>query len=76
MKGLSTQLQQIDLNTQQNAAMVEESNAAARGLSDQAANMAHIVGKFAFERRESLRDSEEAELKDGHDRSPFAEKAA
>lgn len=76
MKGLSTQLQQIDLNTQQNAAMVEESNAAARGLSDQAANMAHIVGKFAFERRESLRDSEGAELKDGHDRSPFAEKAA
>jgi methyl-accepting chemotaxis protein len=40
MKALNAQLQQIDLNTQQNAAMVEESNAAARGLSDQAASMA------------------------------------
>jgi len=59
MKDLNSQLQQIDLNTQQNAAMVEESNAAARGLSSQAASMAQIVGQFVFERRQKLRDSKE-----------------
>ncbi|WCT77783.1 methyl-accepting chemotaxis protein [Novosphingobium humi] len=58
MVALNAQLQQIDLNTQQNAAMVEESNAAARGLSDQAASMAGIVGQFTFERRQTLRDGQ------------------
>ncbi|RVU03552.1 globin-coupled sensor protein [Novosphingobium umbonatum] len=59
MKALSEQIQQIDLNTQQNAAMVEESNAAARGLSSQAATMAKIVGQFVFERRTKLRDGKD-----------------
>jgi methyl-accepting chemotaxis protein len=48
-------IRQMDLNTQQNAAMVEESNAAARALRDQAHVMGRIVGQFQLERREELR---------------------
>ncbi|WP_068086241.1 methyl-accepting chemotaxis protein [Novosphingobium rosa] len=48
-------IRQMDLNTQQNAAMVEESNAASRALRDQAQVMGRIVGQFQLERREELR---------------------
>ena len=37
---------EMDAVTQQNAAMVEQSNAAARGLEDQAAALAHHVERF------------------------------
>ncbi|WP_242416066.1 methyl-accepting chemotaxis protein [Sphingomonas panni] len=37
---------EMDAVTQQNAAMVEQSNAAARGLADQAAALAHHVERF------------------------------
>ncbi len=55
MTQLTAEIQQMDLNTQQNAAMVEQSNAAARGLSDQSTLMTRIVAKFKLERREQLR---------------------
>ncbi|WP_395331374.1 methyl-accepting chemotaxis protein [Novosphingobium sp. BL-8H] len=51
MRGLSGEIQQLDTNTQQNAAMVEQSNAAARALTEQAGAMSSTVGKFKFERR-------------------------
>ena len=56
MQQISAEIQQMDLNTQQNAAMVEESNAAAHGLKEQAATMARIVGQFQLERRIEPRD--------------------
>jgi methyl-accepting chemotaxis protein len=36
----------MDKVTQQNAAMVEESNAAARSLTDEATGLARLVGRF------------------------------
>ncbi|QDK33447.1 MULTISPECIES: globin-coupled sensor protein [Sphingomonadaceae] len=59
MRGLSGEIQQLDSNTQQNAAMVEESNAAARALTEQADGMTQTVGKFKFERRTRLRGDDE-----------------
>ena len=59
LQRVNAEIQQIDLNTQQNAAMSEQSNAAARALSQQSANLARIVGQFRFERREDLRDPDE-----------------
>ncbi len=56
MAQLTDEIQQMDTNTQQNAAMVEQSNAAARGLKDQATIMARIVSQFKLERREEIRD--------------------
>ncbi|WP_454797540.1 methyl-accepting chemotaxis protein [Novosphingobium lindaniclasticum] len=58
MRELSTEIQQLDTNTQQNAAMVEESNAAARALTEQAHAMATTVGKFRFERGTDQRPAE------------------
>ncbi|HWU04266.1 MAG TPA: globin-coupled sensor protein [Novosphingobium sp.] len=55
MHELTAEIQQMDINTQQNAAMVEESNAAARGLKDQAVTMATIVNQFKLERRDKIR---------------------
>lgn len=59
IREVSEEIRQMDINTQQNAAMVEESNAAARTLKDQAATMGQIVGQFRLERREDLRDPHE-----------------
>ncbi|WP_395390904.1 globin-coupled sensor protein [Novosphingobium sp. BL-8A] len=56
IRTLSGEIQQLDTNTQQNAAMVEQSNAAARALTEQAGAMSSTVGKFKFERRDSLRE--------------------
>jgi methyl-accepting chemotaxis protein len=55
IREVSEEIRQMDINTQQNAAMVEESNAAARALKDQAATMGQIVGQFRLERREGIR---------------------
>ncbi len=38
----------MDQMTQQNAAMVEQSSAAARSLADEAERLAHLVGQFQF----------------------------
>ena len=56
MRQIAGEVRQMDLNTQQNAAMVEQSNAAAQGLKDQATNMANIVGQFKLELRTEPRD--------------------
>ncbi len=56
---LNSDLEKIDLNSQHNAAMVEQSNAAARSLSQEAQSMAAIIGTFKFERRNRLRDRDE-----------------
>jgi methyl-accepting chemotaxis protein len=40
---------EIDQMTQQNAAMVEQSNAAARSLASEATQLADLVGRFRFE---------------------------
>ena len=49
----------MDIDTQHNAAMVEQSSAVARTLAEQADRMAEIVGQFRFERRERFRDADE-----------------
>jgi len=43
---VSSAVSQLDQMTQQNAALVEESAAAAESLRDQAARLAQVVGKF------------------------------
>ena len=45
---------QMDETTQQNAALVEESAAAAGSLQDQAAKLAHAVDVFKVERQAAL----------------------
>lgn len=65
MRELSTEIQQLDTNTQQNAAMVEESNAAARALTEQAHAMATTVGKFRFERGSEPRRNDEDRFHQG-----------
>ncbi len=56
---LSDRVQTMDLDTQHNAAMVEQSSAVARTLAEQAVKMAEIVGRFRFERRERFRSADE-----------------
>ncbi|MBU6268542.1 MAG: globin-coupled sensor protein [Sphingomonadales bacterium] len=56
---VNQQIKQIDLNTQQNAAMSEQANAAARALAQQSAELARVVSQFRFERREKRRDERE-----------------
>ena len=43
---VNTAVTQLDQMTQQNAALVEESAAAAESLKDQAVRLAHVVGTF------------------------------
>jgi methyl-accepting chemotaxis protein len=53
---VSDEIQKMDATTQQNAAMVEQSNAAARTLSNEATRLTAIVGKFQLERRSVYRE--------------------
>jgi methyl-accepting chemotaxis protein len=46
LAGVSTTVQQMDTMTQQNAAMVEQSNAAAQSLADEASRLAGNVTRF------------------------------
>jgi len=55
LRQISSEIEQMDLHTQQNAAMVEESNAAAQSLSEQATTMTQIVSQFRLERRNEIR---------------------
>ena len=50
LQNVSIEIEQMDFTTQQNAAMVEESNAEARTLSDEAGLLTQIVGRFVLER--------------------------
>ncbi|MGV3498666.1 MAG: hypothetical protein ACO1OR_07565, partial [Hydrogenophaga sp.] len=43
---VNTAVSQLDQMTQQNAALVEESAAAAQSLKDQATQLATLVGRF------------------------------
>lgn len=55
LRAISTEIHEMDVNTQQNAAMAEETNAAAHGLSDQASRLAALVARFKLEQRSTLR---------------------
>jgi len=55
LQQVSNEIEQMDFTTQQNAAMVEESNAAARALSNEASLLTQIVGQFTLERRGGFR---------------------
>ncbi len=55
LQQVSSEIEQMDFTTQQNAAMVEESNAAARTLSNEATLLTRIVGQFTLERRDRAR---------------------
>ena len=46
MQGIAREIHEMDLNTQHNAAMAEQSNAASRSLSHLAQDMARKVGQF------------------------------
>ncbi|EGD59178.1 methyl-accepting chemotaxis sensory transducer [Novosphingobium nitrogenifigens DSM 19370] len=48
LSGVTRTVEQMDTTTQQNAAMVEESNAAARSLADEAERLAGNVSRFRF----------------------------
>jgi methyl-accepting chemotaxis protein len=56
LKQVSDEIQRMDTSTQQNAAMVEESNAAARALSGESERLTTIVGRFTLERRSKYRE--------------------
>jgi methyl-accepting chemotaxis protein len=59
LRQISAEISDMDLNTQQNAAMAEETNAAAQGLSQQASRLAQLVSRFKLERRGTSRDSDD-----------------
>ncbi|MEY4721327.1 MAG: hypothetical protein RIQ46_1052, partial [Pseudomonadota bacterium] len=50
LNSVSKALSQIDLTTQQNAAMVEEATAASRSLADEARRLADLVARFRLEK--------------------------
>ena len=50
LAGVSSTVNQMDTMTQQNAAMVEESNAAAQSLADEAGRLANNVSRFNISR--------------------------
>ncbi len=52
MQGIAGQIQEMDRDTQHNAAMSEQSNAAARSLSQLAQDMARKVGQFRLDENE------------------------
>lgn len=56
LKAVSDEIQKMDSSTQQNAAMVEQSNAASRALSNEARRLTSIVSRFALERRSAFRE--------------------
>lgn len=55
LQTVSRSVAEMDVTTQQNAAMVEESNAASHALNSQANLLKQLVDKFVLERRDKLR---------------------
>lgn len=51
LRQISREIEEMDVNTQQNAAMAEQTNAAAQGLSQEATRLARLVSRFKLERR-------------------------
>jgi methyl-accepting chemotaxis protein len=60
VRQVSDEIQKMDSTTQQNAAMVEQSNAAARALTEESRRLTDIVGRFQMERREHHRETKKA----------------
>ncbi|WP_353230068.1 methyl-accepting chemotaxis protein [Novosphingobium sp.] len=60
LAGVSTTVQQMDTMTQQNAAMVEQSNAAAQSLADEAGRLAGNVTRFQLNDGRSHRPAQPA----------------
>lgn len=58
LQEVSDEIERMDSSTQQNAAMAEQSNAAARALSEEASRMAGVVAHFKLERREEPRNKD------------------
>ena len=50
-------VEQMDTLTQQNAVMVEDTNASTRALSEEVAAMVGLVSQFVFNRRSKVRDT-------------------
>jgi len=48
LQQVNTAIEQMSQVTQQNAAMVEETTAAGRSLSDEATKLSHLIGQFHF----------------------------
>jgi len=59
MEQISAEIVEMDVSTQQNAAMVEQSSAAVRALFDEANSLSDAVGRFITEHRAELRRPEE-----------------
>jgi methyl-accepting chemotaxis protein len=57
LQKVSRSVAEMDVTTQQNAAMVEESNAASRTLKGEANALKDLVDRFLLERRDKLRPS-------------------
>jgi len=60
LRQVSDEIQKMDATTQQNAAMVEQSNAAARSLTEESSRLTGIVRRFKLERRDTYRDPNDA----------------
>lgn len=73
LREISAEIEHMDFTTQQNAAMVEESNAAARALTNEASLLTQIVGKFVLERRDWLRCKADAEVRQRAERPHMAQ---
>jgi methyl-accepting chemotaxis protein len=56
LQHVSEEIHRMDGATQQNAAMVEQSNAASRALLTEAGRLSAIVSRFSLERRAQFRD--------------------
>ncbi|HZV58541.1 MAG TPA: globin-coupled sensor protein [Sphingobium sp.] len=50
LQNVRDEIQKMDATTQQNAAMVEQSNAASRALSEESRRLSGIVGRFRLDR--------------------------
>jgi methyl-accepting chemotaxis protein len=69
LQQVSDEIQKMDATTQQNAAMVEQSNAASRALSNESERLTAIVGRFSLERRAAPRPAKRgptAVVQDGY----------
>ncbi|GFM28556.1 globin-coupled sensor protein [Novosphingobium sp. PY1] len=60
LQEINDEVQRMETSTQQNAAMVEESNAATRTLSQEASRLTEIVGRFRLERRSKVHDENDS----------------
>ena len=57
LQQVSNEIQKMDTTTQQNAAMVEQSNAASRALSNESQRLTSLVGRFSLERPSKYREA-------------------